>query len=369
MDTLLKDTNIFISYLFKYQSGITLPGYYQSFREFVIVDSIVPNNYNTRRCKFRYHYTNSVTDTIVKDTVFDCYEFYFDHPYISDSVNTGEGYQDTIYIGKINNSRSPIICEHWMNLLSSAGYAAIGHPFPGNKLYFSADITVLNDWGPIFPIVHPRCVSPRAWLTSDGNGQILAWEVQEGAEDFEVSMGDYGSDPDSGDVTTLPSHYRYLPLRWLDNDRHYSAWVRKGCRYTIGGNDTVVWSPWSSPVDFYGPESPAPPDDPDNPDNPDDPDNPDNPGGDTVGIAESAYGHLFSVHPNPATNMVRVESGERKVESIEVVDMLGRVVLRKQLPAPASSLLIDTSPLPSGSYLLRLYTREGIVNKRLSLTP
>jgi hypothetical protein len=286
-------------------------------------------------------------------------------------VDTTAGHQDTVFVGRRNNSAFSgyaFIAEPNINLLESAGYAGSGS-YNDNRLVFVSNIVVMNDWGPIFPIVHPRCVSPRAWLTSDGNGQILAWEVQEGAEDFEVSMGDYGSDPDSGDVTTLPSHYRYLPLRWLDNDRHYSAWVRKGCRYTIGGNDTVVWSPWSSPVDFYGPESPAPPDDPDNPDNPDDPDNPDNPGGDTVGIAESAYGHLFSVHPNPATNMVRVESGERKVESIEVVDMLGRVVLRKQLPAPVSSLLIDTSPLPSGSYLLRIYTREGIVNKRLSLTP
>jgi hypothetical protein len=359
--------------LYKFVRDTNFPGLVNNFREFSVVDSIIPDNEHTHRCKFKYVYTNSAIDSVLHDSVVDCYEFYFDHPYRSDTVNTVAGYSDTVYVGKINDSPNAgvFIGETIMRYLGYSGYVGSGsrNPYLGNRLLFIPYDPPWFEWGPYFPIVHPRCVSPRAWLTSDGNGQILAWEVQEGAEDFEVSMGDYGSDPDSGDVTTLPSHYRYLPLRWLDNDRHYSAWVRKGCRYTIGGNDTVVWSPWSSPVDFYGPESPAPPDDPDNPDNPDDPDNPDNPGGDTVGIAESAYGHLFSVHPNPATNMVRVESGERKVESIEVVDMLGRVVLRKQLPAPASSLLIDTSPLPSGSYLLRLYTREGIVNKRLSLTP
>ena len=88
--------------------------------------------------------------------------------------------------------------------------------------------------------------------------------------------------------------------------------------------------------------------------------------GDTVSVTlADLTGQRIVLFPNPATNTVRVESGERNIEGIEVVDMLGRVVLRKQLPAPQSSLILDLTPLPTATYILRIHTPEGITIKRL----
>lgn len=73
----------------------------------------------------------------------------------------------------------------------------------------------------------------------------------------------------------------------------------------------------------------------------------------------------ITIHPNPATDMVRVESGERNVESIEVIDLHGRIVMRQQSITPHSSIHINVSTLTPGIYLVRVTSNNSVQTKKL----
>ena len=66
-----------------------------------------------------------------------------------------------------------------------------------------------------------------------------------------------------------------------------------------------------------------------------------------------------NLYPNPATDVVRVESGDWKVESVEVVDMNGRIVLRQ------TSLTIDVTSLSAGTYFVRLTGDQSTAVRKL----
>jgi hypothetical protein len=313
----------------------------------------------------RYGY-NVVSTLLYDDTIFPnkiwtspCYEYYFDHPHIL---------RDTFYVG--------IIPEYYWNFLDSLsvkGYVGtfnlpqlnhlrsryMYHPWLGGWVnyelpYDNDSSAYLFEWPGLYPIIQSDrllCGGPGGLrLVERGSDYAsIAWGGNRPFDDlysrrYQVSAGPLYTPPDSNNIITVSDSTAVVT--GLDSGFYLAAWVRSECDHQCPNHDTLLWSQWSSPLVFYvGAYAPG------------------------EASIQTPLAADISLSPNPATDVVRVESGERKVESIEVVDMLGRVVLRKQLPAPVSSLLIDTSPLPSGSYLLRIYTREGIVNKRLSLTP
>ena len=76
----------------------------------------------------------------------------------------------------------------------------------------------------------------------------VSWLATSDTGLYQLSLGPYGSDPDSGMIVT-PTDTFYT-FTGLLPDTIYSAWVRKACRYTTAGYDTLVWSDWSRPVIF-----------------------------------------------------------------------------------------------------------------------
>ena len=103
--------------------------------------------------------------------------------------------------------------------------------------------------GPLFPIVKLRCTAPYLRYAGHGdNSATVTWWQAERGESYQLSLGPYGGNPDSGMlVTPIDTFYTFTGLQ---TDSIYSAWVRKACRYTTAGYDTVVWSDWSRPVFF-----------------------------------------------------------------------------------------------------------------------
>ncbi len=74
-------------------------------------------------------------------------------------------------------------------------------------------------------------------------------------------------------------------------------------------------------------------------------------------ITASAEEHqitTFEIYPNPASESVTIAS-ENKIESIEVLDMSGRI-LKTQT---GESNIIDVNNLNSGTYVIRLTTENG----------
>ena len=86
----------------------------------------------------------------------------------------------------------------------------------------------------------------------------------------------------------------------------------------------------------------------------------------SVGIAPPSppEGGNVRVYPNPTSGVLRVESGEWRVESVEVFDVFGKNVSRltSHISHPIS---IDISFLPAGVYFVRITTDGGVVTRKV----
>lgn len=68
------------------------------------------------------------------------------------------------------------------------------------------------------------------------------------------------------------------------------------------------------------------------------------------------------IFPNPAGNFVTIQS-EIKISQVTIVNNLGEVVFTKE--NPVEMLRLNTSDFPKGIYLVRLYSPEGALFKKL----
>ena len=85
--------------------------------------------------------------------------------------------------------------------------------------------------------------------------------------------------------------------------------------------------------------------------------------GDTVAIRMPEYfGRYVSVSPNPATGSAEVLSSFG-LSRVEVFNAAGRKVM--DLKAEGLKATLDVSKLPSGAYLLRIHTPQGMTTKKL----
>ena len=86
--------------------------------------------------------------------------------------------------------------------------------------------------------------------------------------------------------------------------------------------------------------------------------------GKDVGIAEIEGEDGVVVYPNPTEGELRVESGDVKIENVEIFDLLGRNVLSQKAKGRKQKEL-DISPLPAGVYFVRVTTEIGIVVEKV----
>ncbi|MCL2290075.1 MAG: T9SS type A sorting domain-containing protein, partial [Bacteroidetes bacterium] len=73
----------------------------------------------------------------------------------------------------------------------------------------------------------------------------------------------------------------------------------------------------------------------------------------------------ITVIPNPTTGELRVESGELKIDKIDVFDIVGRTVSSHHLIISSSHHKIDISHLNSGIYFIKTTTNQGDVVKKV----
>ena len=83
-----------------------------------------------------------------------------------------------------------------------------------------------------------------------------------------------------------------------------------------------------------------------------------------IGVEENQVGSL-SAYPNPATNEIRIESSEFKIQSVEIYNVLGEKVFQSQISNLKSQISLDISKLNSGIYFVSVGTNEGKVVRKL----
>jgi hypothetical protein len=78
---------------------------------------------------------------------------------------------------------------------------------------------------------------------------------------------------------------------------------------------------------------------------------------------ESIDTESILIYPNPTTGELRVESGELKVNSVEIFDVHGKKILNI-MPQLSNSISINTFDFPAGVYFIQLLTEQGTVTKK-----
>lgn len=74
----------------------------------------------------------------------------------------------------------------------------------------------------------------------------------------------------------------------------------------------------------------------------------------------------ISLYPNPASDKLYLDAvGSVKLTDIVIMNVMGSVVHKQQLPNTNSVKQIDIGQLPAGNYNVRINTEDGIVNKKL----
>ncbi|MBP6574364.1 MAG: T9SS type A sorting domain-containing protein, partial [Flavobacteriales bacterium] len=81
-----------------------------------------------------------------------------------------------------------------------------------------------------------------------------------------------------------------------------------------------------------------------------------------VGIEEEAALVQVQLVPNPVQDLLTVTSGNSTIQSVQVVDMAGRVALNV---AGNTQMAIDVAVLPAGIYVVQVFTNNGIAVRRV----
>jgi len=83
------------------------------------------------------------------------------------------------------------------------------------------------------------------------------------------------------------------------------------------------------------------------------------------GMEESQLQNTISVYPNPADEIITIES-EHKMTGLKVLDMTGKIVLSEPLNGHRAFLSLD-GKIANGNYIIAIKTEKGTITKPLIL--
>jgi hypothetical protein len=95
------------------------------------------------------------------------------------------------------------------------------------------------------------------------------------------------------------------------------------------------------------------------------------PGSYPTGINELTNNNEIKLYPVPATNTLNISSGQWPVlsgQTVEVYDMMGKLVLKQLIDANSAHINLNVSGLANGNYLLRLVGTDSQKMAKFSIS-
>jgi type IX secretion system substrate protein len=83
-----------------------------------------------------------------------------------------------------------------------------------------------------------------------------------------------------------------------------------------------------------------------------------------VGVGDSKYG--INVYPNPISkgNLLFLESNEKLIDKVEIIDNLGQLVYSSKLNMNSKNHIVNTGNIQSGSYYLRISIGKEVITRK-----
>jgi len=199
----------------------------------------------------------------------------------------------------------------------------------------------------LFPIIDtsrdlswlPDCERPEALGTLYVNKEVavLQWSGGSNAGSWEMTVTADGTEEDT--VNLLQFQNDVAAIYGLDTATWYTARVRSVCY----GKKR---SEWSDSLRFFVPGDTTSHND------------------DSLTVATVADRYTYLL-PNPAKSHVSVASSFR-ILNVEIYSLTGQSMLHREVDALSTTL--DISTLPSGTYIVRIHTTQGVSTKKLVVT-
>ena len=79
-------------------------------------------------------------------------------------------------------------------------------------------------------------------------------------------------------------------------------------------------------------------------------------GSSTLSTNDFSLTNVFKIYPNPATDVITVKSNQNPIETVSIIDVLGRQVLNYKNDSQFKEVTLDVSNLPDGTYALKINT-------------
>ncbi|MBN2521060.1 MAG: T9SS type A sorting domain-containing protein, partial [Bacteroidales bacterium] len=73
----------------------------------------------------------------------------------------------------------------------------------------------------------------------------------------------------------------------------------------------------------------------------------------------------IKIYPIPATNELNIEFNELNYDLVEIINLNGEVIFMTK--EYSDKLSINTSYIPDGMYILRIYHSEGIISRKIAI--
>ena len=176
-------------------------------------------------------------------------------------------------------------------------------------------------------------ISPQLQLGDNSVFKLMAksYTDQYGLEKYNVGVSTSGMTP--GDFTILNSGVIEAPVAWTEDTYDISAYDNQLVYVAVQcvSQDAFVFM-----IDDLMVSS-------------------------TVGIQENDLGNI-SIYPNPATNLVNIES-DVQINSIQIINYTGQVVYNQH--TSGNNVQVNTNDLSSGVYFVNISTSEGIATQKL----
>lgn len=217
------------------------------------------------------------------------------------------------------------------------------------------DINFEYSWSSCKAIIYPEPYTVQATFKVDMRGQDISngvyitghltgdpWQI--------VPMSNESGTIYSYSMEMMPGDsgaYYYLTTSSWDNFEDYREKVPAACAlwwgsdrgYKIANKDTIFAYKWES-CDSIGSVI-------------------------TI-VKRIRMSDSFSLYPNPGGGIIKINTGDLAVSKIKLLDLTGRVVLKRDVPPNESHLIeLNVANIKNGSYILSIYANEGLLSKKL----